>query len=116
MALFVLVLVGVVVAQTWFDWRDTKKARVVPEWAKGMALGGLLAVPLAAAAAVFTIWLRQDTGQLSDALSSRTFWPDMILLVAAMGVLVVAVRKKSLRFMLLLAGVVIAAFWLGLTL
>lgn len=116
MALFVLVLVGVVVAQTWFDWRDTKKARVVPEWAKGMALGGLLAVPLAAAAAVFTIWLRQDTGQLADTFSSRAFWPELVLLIVAMGVLVIAIRKKSLRFMLLLAGVVIAAFWLGLTL
>ncbi len=116
MALFVLVLVGVVVAQTWFDWRDTKKARVVPEWAKGMALGGLLAVPLAAAAAVFSIWLRQDSGQLSDAFSSRAFWPELILVLGAMGALVLAVRRKSLRFMLLLAGVVIAAFWLGLTL
>ena len=116
MALFVLVLIGVVVAQTWFDWRDTKKARVVPEWAKGMALGGLLAVPLAAAATVFSIWIRQDSGQWSDGFSSRAFWPELILVLAAMGVLVVAVRKKSLRFMLLLAGVVIAAFWLGLTL
>jgi hypothetical protein len=115
-ALFVLVLVGVVVAQTWFDWRDTKKARVVPEWAKGMALGGLLSVPLAAAAAVFSIWLRQDTGQLSDVFSSRTFWPELLFVLAAMGVLVIAVRKKGLRFMLLLAGVVIVAFWLGLTL
>ena len=116
MALFVLLLVGVVVAQTWFDWRDTKKARAVPEWAKGMALGGLLAVPLAAAAAVFSIWIRQDSGQLSDAFNSRAFWPELILVVGAMGVLVLAVRKKSLRFMLLLAGVVIAAFWIGLTL
>jgi hypothetical protein len=31
-------------------------------------------------------------------------------------VLVLAVRKKGLRFMLLLTGVVIAAFWLGLAL
>ena len=116
MALFVLVLVGLVVAQTWFDWRDTKKARAVPEWAKGMALGGLLAVPLAAAAAVFSIWLRQDTGQFSSVFSSRTFWPELLFVLSAMAVLVIAVRKKRLRFMLLLAAVVITAFWLGLTL
>ena len=117
MALFVLVLVGVVVAQTWLDWRDTKKARFVPEWAKGMALGGLLAVPLAAAAAVLSIWLRQDSaGQWSDAFNSRVFWPELVFLLAAMGVLIVAVRKRGLRFMLLLGGVVITAFWLGLTL
>lgn len=116
MALFVLVLIGIVVAQTWFDWRDTKKSRVVPEWAKGMALGGLLAVPLAAAAAIFSIWLRQDAGQWSDPFTSRVFWPELVFVLAAMGVLVIAVRKKGLRFMLLLGGVVITAFWLGLTL
>lgn len=116
MALFVLVLVGVVVAQTWFDWRDTKKARALPEWAKGMALGGLLSVPLAAGAAVFTIWLRQDSGQFADVFASHAFWPELLVVIGAMGALVVAVRKKSLRFMLLLAGVVIAAFLLGLTL
>lgn len=116
MALFVLLLVGVVVAQTWFDWRDTKRARLVPEWAKGMALGGLLSVPLAAAAAVFSIWLRQDSGQWADPFGSHAFWPELLVVLAAMGVLVVAVRKKSLRFMLLLTGVVIAAFLLGLTL
>jgi len=115
-ALFVLVLVGVVVAQTWFDWRDTKKARALPEWAKGMALGGLLSVPLAAGAAVFSIWLRQDSTQLADVFNSHAFWPELLVVIGAMGALAVAVRKKSLRFMLLLAGVVIAAFILGLTL
>ena len=44
MALFVLILVGVVVTQTWLDWRDAKKAWSMPEWAKGMALGGVIAI------------------------------------------------------------------------
>ncbi len=116
MALFVLLLVGVVVAQTWFDWRDTNKARVVPEWAKGMALGGLIAVPLAAAAAVFSIWIREDPAIAAGAFGSHISWPAIAFLVFAMTILVLAVRKKGLRFMLLLAGVVVAAFWLGLSL
>ncbi len=116
MALFVLLLVGIVVAQAWFEWRDTQKARVVPEWAKGMALGGLLAVPLAAGAAVLTIWIRQDPGVATGAFGSRATWPELAFVIFAMGVIVLAVRKKGLRFMLLLAGVVIAAFWIGLTL
>jgi len=115
-ALFVLLLVGVVVAQTWFDWRDTNKARVVPEWAKGMALGGLIAVPLAAAAAVFSIWIREDPAIAAGAFGSHISWPAIAFLVFAMTILVLAVRKKGLRFMLLLAGVVVAAFWLGLSL
>jgi hypothetical protein len=115
-ALFVLLLVGVVVAQTWFDSRDTNKARVVPEWAKGMALGGLIAVPLAAAAAVFSIWIREDPAIAAGAFGSHVSWPAIAFLVFAMTILVLAVRKRGLRFMLLLAGVVVAAFWLGLSL
>jgi hypothetical protein len=115
-ALFVLLLVGVVVAQTWFDWRDTSKARAIPEWAKGMALGGLIAVPLAAAAAVITIWVREDPTIAGGAFGSRVTWPEIAFLVFAMATIILAVRKKGLRFMLLLTGVVIAAFWLGLSL
>ncbi len=116
MALFVLILVGVVVAQTWFDWRDAKKAWVIPEWAKGMALGGLIAVSLAATTSVATVWLSNDSSQWSDGFSSRLFWPELLFVLCAMGILVVAVRKKWMRFLLLAAGVVIAAFWLGMSL
>lgn len=116
MALFVLLLVGVVVAQTWFDWRDTAKARALPEWAKGMALGGLVAVPLAAAAAVITIWVREDPDIAAGAFGSHVTWSEIAFLAFSMGIIFLAVRKKGYRFMLLLAGVVIAAFWLGLAL
>jgi hypothetical protein len=33
-----------------------------------------------------------------------------------MGVIIVAVRKKRLRLMLLLTGILTAAFWIGMTL
>jgi hypothetical protein len=115
-ALFVLLLVGVVVTQTWLDWRDAKKAWVIPEWAKGVALGGVIAVSIAASTSVAAVWLRDDAGQWTDALSSRLFWPELVFLLCAMGILVVMARKKWLRLMLLLAGVLVAAFWLGMTL
>jgi len=115
-AVFVLILVAVVVAQTWFDWRDTKKVRVIPEWAKGVALGGLLAVSLAAATSVAAVWLREDAGQWSGALNSRLIWPEVVFVIGGMGIVVVAARKKWLRFMLLLAGVLVVAFWLEMTL
>src|SRR5579863_5128581 len=80
-AVFVLILVAVVVAQTWFDWRDTKRVRVIPEWAKGVALGGLLAVSLAAATSVAAVWLREDAGQWSGALNSRLIWPEVVFVI-----------------------------------
>ncbi len=118
MALFVLILVGVVVAQTWFDWRDAKRAWIIPEWAKGMALGGLLAVSLAAATSVAAVWLRDDVGQSTGPFVARLFWPEFAFVLCGMGIIVVAARKnkKWLRFMLLLAGVLIAAFWLRMSL
>jgi ABC-type uncharacterized transport system fused permease/ATPase subunit len=112
-ALFVLILVGVVVTQTWLD---AKKAWSMPEWAKGMALGGVIAISLTATTSVAAVWLRDDAGDWTDAFSSRLFWPELVFVVCAMGIWVVAARKKWLRLMLLLAGVLVAAFWLGMTL
>ena len=67
MALFALILVGIVVAQTWLDWRDEKKSWVVPDWAKGIALGGVVAVSLAAATSTASVWLREGAGQWTSA-------------------------------------------------
>ena len=44
-ALFVLILVGVVVGQTWLDWRDSLKKWRIPDWAKGTGLAGVVAAP-----------------------------------------------------------------------
>jgi hypothetical protein len=44
------------------------------------------------------------------------FWPELGFLLCAMGVIIVAVRKQRLRLMLLLTGILTAAFWIGMTL
>jgi hypothetical protein len=115
-ALFVLILVGLVVAQTWVDWRDTNKDWVVPEWAKGMALGGVVAISLAAAASFASVWLRSDASQWTGGVGSKIFWLESGFLTCMMGVIVIAARKKRLRLLLFLASLVIAAFWLGMAL
>jgi hypothetical protein len=115
-ALFVLILVGLVVAQTWTDWRDTNNGWVVPEWAKGMALGGVVAVSLAAATSFASVWLRSPTAQSTGTFGSRIFWLELGFLASMMAVVVLAVRKKRLRLMLLLGCAVMAAFWLGIAL
>ena len=116
MALFVLILVGVVVAQTWLDWRDAKKAWVIPEWAKGMALGGLLAVSLAATSSVATVWLREDAGQWTDSFSPASFGPNCSLSSARWESLWSRCARNGCVSCFWLAGVVIAAFWLGMSL
>jgi len=114
-ALFVLLVVGIVVAQTWLDWRDTQKDWALPEWAKGTALAGVVAVSLAAISSYASVWL-EDTGQSSSGLGLHVFWPDLGFLLCTMGIIIAAVRKKRLRWMLLLTAMVTGLFWLGMTL
>ena len=116
MALFVLVIVGLIVAQTWFDWRDTRKTWVVPNWARGAALAGLIAVSLAAATSFASIWIQDSADQFDTAVSSsRLFWPQIGFLVCMMGIIVVGIRKKRMRLTMALAGCLLAAFWVGMT-
>lgn len=115
MALFVLLVVGIVVAQTWLDWRDAQKGWVMPEWAKGMALAGIVGVSLAAVSSYASVWL-QDASQSTTGLGSRLFWPELGFLVCSMVAIIFAARQKRVRLMLLLTSVVIVAFWIGFNL
>jgi hypothetical protein len=47
---------------------------------------------------------------------SRLFWPELGLVLCAMGIIVAAVQKKRMRLMLLMMGLLVEAFWLGITL
>lgn len=116
MALFVLILVGVVVAQTWLDWRDTNRKWVFPEWAKGMALGGVIAISLATVSSYASVWIRDEAGQPDTGVGFSVFWMELIFLLTMMGIIVFAARKRKLRIVLLLTCVIAAAFWFGMTL
>jgi hypothetical protein len=115
MALFVLAVVGVVVAQTWLDWRDAKKDWVVPEWAKGMALAGAVAASLAAVTSYASSWLQDSAAEADSVFNAHLFWPELGFLLCAMAVIVIAVRKKRLQLMLVLTAILTAAFWVGMT-
>ena len=115
MGLFVLIIVGVVVAQTWLDWRKSTSARVLPEWAKGIALGGVFAVSIAAMTSFATGWMQDPAAQLPTAMESRAFWPEAGLLTLVAGAIVLVARKKRMGWILLLAGLVVGAFWIGMS-
>lgn len=113
MALFILILVGVVVAQTWADWREASRKLVGPDWAKGTALAGIVAAVLTALTSFASVWIQDSGSQTGSALPSKFFWPELAFLLCMMGVIVFSVRKKRLRLMLLLVAMVFGAFWLG---
>ncbi|MFZ1206188.1 MAG: hypothetical protein WAN97_17875 [Candidatus Acidiferrales bacterium] len=117
MALFVLILVGLVAGQTWLDWREARKDWVIPDWAKGMALAAVVAVSLTAITSFASVWLQDSAGQWSAGFGSRFFWMELIFLFVVLGMIVLATRKKQLRWLLVVASIVTAAaFWFGLNL
>lgn len=116
MALFVLILVAIVVAQTWFDWGDTKRGWSVPDWGKGIALGGLIAVSLAASSAFASVWMRQEAGEWTGGFGSSRFWVELGCSLAMLGILVYGIRKKRLRLTMLLGCALITAMVLGMVL
>jgi len=115
-ALFVVVIVGLVVAQTWLDWRDARKNWIVPEWVKGLALAGVVAVSLTVATSFASVWLQGAAGQLTNGGGSGLFWPQLGFLLCAMGIIIATLRKKRLRLMLILTTLLTFAFWLGMSL
>lgn len=114
MALFVLLVVGIVVVQTWLDWRDTRNLSPLPAWAKGTAAASLVAISLASLASYASVWM-EGSSEPSIGSASRVFWPEVGFLLCALGVIVAAGRKRRLRWLFVLTGIIVAAFWLGVT-
>jgi hypothetical protein len=115
-ALFVVAIVGLVIAQTWLDWRDARKNWVLPEWAKGVALAGIVAVSLTVATSFASVWIQESAGQWTSGIGAGLFWPQLGFLLCAMGIIIATLRKKRLRLMLILTTLLTLAFWLGMTL
>lgn len=116
MALLVLILVAIVVAQTWFDWGDAKKGWTIPDWGKGIALGGLMAVSLAASSAFASVWIREEAGDWTGGFGSPRFLLELFCSLAMLGILVYGIRKKRLRLTMLLGCALITAMVLGMVL
>jgi hypothetical protein len=111
-ALFVLLIVGVVVAQTWVDWRDAHKQGLIPDWAKGAAIASVLAVSLALATTYASAWI-QGNAHFAVGTGSRFFWPELGFLLCTIGFGVAAVRSKRFRWMFVGAGILVGAMWIG---
>lgn len=116
MALFVLVVIGLVVAQTWLDWRETNRNWVVPDWAKGLALAAVVAISLTSATSFASSVLEGEAGNWSTDLGSRRMWFELGFVVCSMGLIVLGARKKRLRLALFMGGIAAAIIcWVGMT-
>jgi hypothetical protein len=115
-ALFILLIVGVVIGQTWLDWRDTQRQIVIPHWVSGFALAGVVGASLTTATSMASFVYQDAIGEWASGFGSSMFWPQLGFLLCAMGIIIVAVRKKRIRILLLFAALLTAAFWLGMAL
>lgn len=116
MAFFVVLAVALVIGQTLWDWRDAKRGSAPPYWVGGLALAGLLAATLSGANSMGSVLYQHTVGELQSGSGSGMFWAEAAFLLCGLGVIVAAVRKKSVRTLLLVAGVLSFALWLGISL
>jgi len=114
LALFVLLLVVLVVAQTWLDWGETRNRFRIPDWGKGMALASVLAIVLASGASYASLWI-EGSAQSSTNPNSQAFWPEAGFLLLALAVIVAAARTRRRRWIYVLGGVILGAFFVGMT-
>jgi hypothetical protein len=109
-ALFILLVVGIIVAATWVDFRDTNKGWALPDWAKGTALAGVVAALLTAAASFASFWLQDAASSSDGAIVPSVFWPELGFVLCVMAVMVAAMRKNRIRVMILFVGLLTAVF------
>jgi hypothetical protein len=114
-ALLVLLIVGVVVGQTWMEWRDTRRGWHLPQWASGLGLAALVATPLTATASFASMWYQDSLGLLGRGIGAW-FWFEMGFALCAMGIVVAATRRRRLRTLMVIAGVLTVGLWIGLAL
>lgn len=108
-----ILIVALVVGQTWFDWRRDRRGWALPQWASGLALAALVATPLTATACFASIFYQDSIGNTFGL--DAWFWLEMGFALSAMGIVIAATRKKQLRVLLLLSAILTAALWAGLT-
>ena len=116
MAIFVVLIVALVIGQTFWDWRDVKRGPAPPYWIGGLALAGLLAATLSGTHSMGSVLYGHTVGELQAGSGAGMFWAEVLFLLCGLGVIVAAVRKKSVRTLLLVAGVLSFALWLRISL
>jgi hypothetical protein len=116
MALFIVLIVALVVGLTWWDWREVQRREALPDWAAGAALAGMVGAAFTGITSLGSILYLRTLGELQTGLGSGMFWPELAILVVSLCVILLAVRKKSVRALLLLAGILMVALWLGFSL
>jgi hypothetical protein len=104
MALFAVLIVGMVLAQSWCDWRDTHHRSALPRWGGGLALGGFIAGAFSAAIPLaISLFGQKSAGELTGRSGSGLFWLQLVFVLAAMSIVVFAVRRKRPRILVALA-------------
>jgi hypothetical protein len=112
-AVFALLVVILVVAQTWWDWKDGHSR--LPDWAKGIGLAGVLAASLTAGASYLSSYY-EESATAQGAATSSWLWLEIGFLVCALGIIVASARSKRIRMLLILSGILTVILWIGLAL
>ncbi len=104
MALFPVLIVGMVLAQTWWDWREAHHRFAWPRWAGTLVFGSFFAAAFSAAIPLaVSLFGRKNASEGAGSFGSGLLWLQIAFVLAAMSIVVFAVRRKRPRILVGLA-------------
>jgi Na+/proline symporter len=112
-ALFVVFVLGLVVAQVFSDWRRTHHGFALAGRDGGLVVGAVFAAAMATGISLFE---QKTAGEWPVHGGSNFFWPQLIFTVVTMGILAFAVRKKRSPAIIDLAAILLVVLCLSLAL
>jgi hypothetical protein len=112
-ALFVVFVLGLVVAQVISDWRRTHHGFALAGRDGGLAVGAVFAAAMATGISLFE---QKTAGEWPVRSSSNFFWPQLLFTLITMGIVVFAVRKKRAPVIIALAAILLVVLCLSLAL
>ena len=104
-AAFVILALGLVVAQVISDWRLTHRGFALAGCDGALAVGAVCAAALATGISLFE---QRTAGEWPVHHGNSLFLPQFLFVLLTMGIVVLAVRKKRPAVLLALAAILLA--------
>jgi ABC-type Fe3+-siderophore transport system permease subunit len=112
-AWFILLVLAIVVAQVFSDWRRTHHGFPLAGRDGALAVGAVFAAAMATGISLFE---QKTAGEWPARTGSGLFWLQLLFTLVTMGIIAFAVRKKRPPIIIALAAILLGALCLSLVL
>jgi hypothetical protein len=97
------------------DWSEDRRTWLLPDWAKGVGLAGVLAISLTAGT-TFAVYCYQESASNPTTGVTSWLWLELGFLLCGLGVVLASVRRKRVRTLLIISAIFTVILWIGLAL